>query len=68
MNGRAETYNKFILKQLKLVVLNFPNRLFGLLSLFNEIIAYCVYMYIDIFMCIICVYYIELKDSLLLLF
>lgn len=44
MNGRAETYNKFILKQLKLVVLNFPNRLFDLLSLFNEIIAYCVYV------------------------
>lgn len=43
MNGRAELYNKFILKQLKLLVLNFPNRQFHLLALFTELVSYCVY-------------------------
>lgn len=43
MNGRAESQNKIILKQLKLVLLNFPHRQFHLLALFTELVSYCVY-------------------------
>lgn len=43
MNGRAESYNKKILKQIKLLLLNFPHRQFHLLALFTELVSYCVY-------------------------